>query len=52
MGNYARNEKKNKENGKNQVRHVGQPLTVFNKFFILGLIPMQNLVPDTFTRKD
>ena len=52
MGNYARNEKKNKENGKNQVRHVGRPLTVFNKFFILGLIPMQNLVPDTFTRKD
>ena len=32
MGDFAKNEKKNKENGKNQVRHVGRLLTVFNKF--------------------
>ena len=51
MGDFAKNEKKNKENGKNQVRHVGRLLTVFNKFVILGLILMQNLMPDDFAHK-
>ena len=38
--------RKTKETAKNQVRYVGRLMTVFNKIVILGLVPVQNLIPD------
>ena len=43
--------RKKTKKGKNQDWHVGRFLPVFNKFVFLGLILLQNFVPNTFELK-